>query len=145
MLGGAWLFAAGTVIILAILLATHRPIATTTTTIASTTINGRTYNAIGLSFYGVGGAVLLGAELLLIATAIILTLRPATVARRVGHVILVGWSALWLANAIWLLAINEPRSVTTLILVGGFMGGLFMCTAYRAWRGWPAGRGSTSE
>lgn len=136
MTGGAWLFALGTLATLVVLATLHWPIATTQTRIASTTTDGHTYDAFGLTYIGVGGAVLLWTQVILLLSAIIVSTRSATWPRRAAHVMLVSWAALWLANGLWLPLMDEGNEVTALA-VGGVLGALLVCTVYRARRRWP--------
>ena len=60
-------------------------------------------SALGLTYHGLGGAVLVVAEVLVVLGALACSLRrqPARW-RRAGLIVLSGWTALWLGNAVWL-------------------------------------------
>jgi hypothetical protein len=69
--------------------------------------------------------VLLIFEGLLLASAIVMSVLPFWRVRRVGHVLLILWVGLWVANAIWLASFDAG---------GRWLWGL--CTIIRAARGW---------
>ncbi len=127
---GAWFFAVGSLITLVVLIASGWPGAHAT--MASTTTGGKTYNAIGLTYPGAIGAVWLWSQACIVFAAIVLSVLPGNRLRRIGHVILVAWSALWFANAVWLPALDGAWVVASVL--GALFGSLFLCTLIRATR-----------
>ena len=97
---------------------------------ASTTIDDRTYNAIGLTYSGLIGTVWLWSQAIIVLAAIVLSVLRGSRLRRIGHGILVAWSALWFANAVWLPALDGSWVVASIL--GVLFGGLFLCTVVRA-------------
>lgn len=134
-LAGAWLFAVGTLATLVFLIVMSWP-GGGQSVIASSTTDGVTYNAIGLTYTGVPGTVLLWFESIVLLAAIALSVLPALRLRRAGHAALVVWASLWFANGIWLTAYGGVWYLWIVwpVLCGAF----FLCTVYRAacrWRG----------
>jgi len=127
---GAWFFAIGSLIALVVFIALGWPGAHAT--MASTTTGGKTYNAIGLTYPGAIGAVWLWSQVFIVLTAIVLSVLPSSRLCRIGHVILLAWSALWLANAVWLPALDGAWVVASIL--GVLFGSLFLCTLIRASR-----------
>ncbi len=105
-----------------------------------TVVGGVSYDAWGLTYSGIVGVLLVLLQLLVVsgATAASVLSRPGLVRwRRLGHVVLIGWAALWMLNLVRLAAIDgqlDSIAQATLLCV------LFGCTAYRATRGWSSGR-----
>lgn len=131
--GAAWFFALGTLGGLLYFISQGWP-GTGTTTVASTTVGEVTYNAIGLTYTGTPGTVLLWFEMITLGAAIVASVLPVTAVRRTGHALLVLWSALWLGNGTWLTSYGGPWW----LWVGwvGTLGLFFACTVWRAARGW---------
>ena len=73
--------------------------------------------------------------MLLLLAAVLMSLLRQNRLRRIGHVILVLWSSLWLANAIWLSQIDDSWGLLW-GSVAAVMGVFFGCTILRAARGW---------
>ncbi len=130
--GAAWFFALGTLGGLLFFISQGWP-GTGRTTVASTTVGDIQYNAIGLTWTGRPGAVLLWFEAVIIAAAIVASVLPAMTLRRAGHGLLLAWSALWLANGIWLTSYGGPWWLWPAWV--GVLGFFFVCTLYRTVRG----------
>jgi hypothetical protein len=60
------------------------------------------HSAVGLTYHGLGGAVLVVAEILIVLGALACSLRRRAWWRRAGLIALGGWTLLWLGNAVWL-------------------------------------------
>ncbi len=75
------------------------------------------HSAIGLTWHGLPGAVLVVLELVLVAGAMVLSLNKAVGKRRIGGVILILWALLWLGNSIWMETLMAWRHVTTTSLL----------------------------
>ena len=128
----AWVFAVGSLGPLVVFIAWPADHAT----IASTIVDERTYSALGLTYAGPIGTLWLWSQVTIVSSAIVCSVLPADRLRRVGLVILVVWSGLWLANAIWL-PLLDGAWILTLIL-GALLATVFTCTVVRAARGWPS-------
>ena len=139
---GAWVFALGSLGMLAWALWGFWPGQVGSFHVMSTTIDGVTHTALGLSYHDFNGTVLLIFEALLIGSAIVMSVLPLWRVRRVGHVLLILWVGLWTTNAGWLASIDESSRLIWVLAasVYGFFG---LCTIIRAARGWrvaPRGR-----
>jgi len=64
--------------------------------------DGQLYSAIGLTYTGLWGAALVIAEIGLVAGALLVSRSKTDWLRRVALGVLVGWTLLWLGNAVWL-------------------------------------------
>jgi hypothetical protein len=101
---------------------------------ATGTTDGR-YSIPLLTYAGWSGMLLIWSQVLAISGAILLTAFPRFVPlkwQRIGHGVLVGWSALWTLGA-WSLVVSNPGPWMLQALV---LTALSACTVYRAWRGW---------
>ena len=82
-------------------------------------------SAIGLTYHGIPGAVLVSLELILIFASLILAVRQRLTPRRAGLVGLGAWSLLWLVNALWMerlaggdhAVLTIPIAIATLIVL----------------------------
>ena len=105
-----------------------------------TVVDDVSYDAWALTYTGVVGLLLAMAQVLVVGGAVVASTLPfdrTLRARRAGHLVLCGWSALWAINLLWIAGIDgQPGSFAqaTLLCV------LFGCTAYRASMGWSPGR-----
>jgi hypothetical protein len=101
-----------------------------------TVVGDVSYDAWGLTYTGIVGLLLAIVQLLVITIAAIAsTLRSDRTlkARRVGHLVLCGWSALWALNLIGSVAINvQLNAIVEATLLSVLLG----CTVFRASRGW---------
>ncbi len=129
---GAWIFAVGSLVPLLVFIAWPADHAT----FASTTVAERTYHALGLTYAGSIGRLWLWSQAIIVSWAIVCSLLPPDRLRRIGLVILVVWSGLWLGNAIWLPMLDGAWILT--LILGALLGTLFLCTLIRAARGWPS-------
>jgi hypothetical protein len=74
----------------------------TTARIMGYRADGVLHSAVGLTFTGLGGAALVLLEIVLVAGALLLSRSTNDGLRRAALCILVGWTLLWLGNAVWL-------------------------------------------
>ena len=133
---GAWVFALGTLATLVFIAWARWPGTDSTSHIMGVTIDAELYAGLGFRYEGIPGTVLILAEALYVAAGIVMSILPRNRLRRVGHVMLVAWAGLWLGNAV-----NIARLGGGFIWVVwiGLLGLLFLCTLFRAARGWTAG------
>jgi hypothetical protein len=82
---------------------------------------GGSHEAVGLSYSGLGGFVLLVVQGLLVVGASLAAKGRGRV-RKVGLGLLLGWAALWLANGVWLAGVSDQfmRLLGAWILTGAF-------------------------
>jgi hypothetical protein len=139
---GAWFFALGTLATLVSMAWVRWPGAGNTSHIMGVTVNGEPYAGLGFHYVGVPGTVLVLAEALYVAAGIVMSVLRRNNLRRIGHVMLVAWAALWLGNAV-----NMGRLEGGFIWVVwiGLLGLVLVCTLLRAARGWPARGVLTTE
>lgn len=101
-----------------------------------TIVDGRSYDAPGLTYSGTFGLLLAMAQLALVSAAAVaskLTWGGTLRYRRIGHVVLCAWAGLWALDLIWLASIDhELQSFAQAALLCVLAG----CTGYRAVRGW---------
>ena len=76
-------------------------------------------SAIGLTYTGLEGAVLMIVELLVVAWALLGTLSRRALPRRVGLTVLVLWTSLWLANSIWMETLWNWRHPSMTSVIAG--------------------------
>ena len=74
----------------------------TTSRIMGYRSQGQFHSAIGLTYTGLWGAAIVVAEIVLVAGALLLSRSTTDWLRRVALGVLVGWTLLWLGNAVWL-------------------------------------------
>jgi hypothetical protein len=124
----AWAFAVATLATLLIVGWAHWPGTGTTAHVL--------YGGFGLEYSGVGGTVLIIVEVLVVGSAIVLSILPGRRMRLVGHALLVVWVGIWLGNAI-----NHARvdGGFVKILLVGLLAFFFLCTVVRAGHGWRTG------
>ncbi|MCP3903783.1 MAG: hypothetical protein GY715_09125 [Planctomycetes bacterium] len=89
----------------------------TTSRIMGTRVGDEVHSAVGLTYTGIGGAMLVIVELLLVGAALVVSLRRPITARRAGLVVLVLWTGLWLGNALWMERLAGGQHVTGTIPV----------------------------
>lgn len=129
-LGGAWLFATGSLFPLLWLIG-----AGGNGYVFHSGAGGHEHSVPLLAYSGWPGFLLLWAELLAVSGAIILTAAPRFVPlkwQRIGHGVLIGWNALWALGA-WRLGVVDPGFWTFQAM---FLTVLGACTLYRAKRNW---------
>lgn len=101
-----------------------------------TVVDGISYDAWALTYTGFVGLLLAMAQVLVVGGAVVASTLPfgrTLRARRVGHLVLCGWSALWMINLMRLAGIDgqlDSFAQASLLCV------LFGCTAGRASLGW---------
>lgn len=131
--GGAWLFAAGSLVPL-LWLASEGGIGSGGASVFRASGPRGDHSVWLLNYHGWLGTALLWSELIVIAAAIAATgwkIVPLRW-RRVGHGVLIGWNALWMLGVLRLGFIN-PGLWT---IQGLFIAALMACTIDRARRGW---------
>ena len=92
----------------------------TTSRIMSVRNGEEIHSAVGLTYHGLWGALLVVGEVVIVATATLIGLFGKGWPRGVGFGILVGWNALWLANVIWLRSRGWDNS-SEIWLIGAVM------------------------
>ncbi len=105
-----------------------------------TVIGDVSYDAWGLTYTGVLGLLTAMAQMVVVSAAAFATMLPfdkTLKARRAGHLVLVGWSALWTLNLLWLAGIDHQLDS---IAQATLLGVLFAGTVWRAYSGWSPGR-----
>jgi hypothetical protein len=106
-------------------------------------VDGRSYDAWGLTYTGTLGLLTVLGQTLVVAAALAASVLPwqrSLRYRRIGHGVLCGWAALWALNLIWLATVDlQPYSIAQATLLCLLLG----CTGYRATTGWSPGRSTT--
>ena len=92
---------------------------TTSRIMAVRTIGQDIDSAIGLTYDGFAGAVLVIVELLVVVWALGGTLSRRAGSRRLGLAVLVGWTLLWLANSIWMETLTHWRHASMTSVIAG--------------------------
>ena len=101
-----------------------------------TVVGDVSYDAWGLTYTGVLGLLTAMAQALVVTAAAVASSLPfekTLKARKAGHLVLVGWSAMWTLNLIWLAGIDHQLDS---IAQATLLGVLFAGTAWRAYVGW---------
>lgn len=132
---GAWFMAVGSLGSLLWVLWWRWPGGDSVSQIMSMTVNGEDHTGLGMSYVGYGGTALVMAEAIAVLAAIVMSVLPAATPRRIGHVLLVAWAALWLGNAIYVSQFGFSALWAMLIASFSF---LLLCTLARAATGWRA-------
>ncbi len=107
-----------------------------------TVVGNVSYDAWGLTYTGVLGLLTAMAQALVVTAAAVASSLPfekTLKARRAGHLVLLGWSAMWTLNLLWLAGIDHQLDS---IAQATLLGVLFAGTAWRAYAGWSPGRWS---
>jgi len=94
-----------------------------------TYVDGVRYEAIGVNYHTGAEHLLAGVQALFVLACLILSTRRRLVLRRTGHVGLILWAGLWLANMIRLLFID---GVWITVITTAVIAALFTCTVLRA-------------
>ena len=89
--------------------------------------------AIALTYRGRAGMWFAACQAALVATFMIMSTRRRDVYRRLGHLGLSAWAALWLGNVLWMMI---TASVSATQIAFGVMLFLFVCTMLRAYWNW---------
>ncbi len=143
--GGAWFFIVVSLLRVSWAIAVMWGDPASTTKLYYTVVGDVSYDAWGLTYTGIVGLLLAIVQLLVVTSAAVAsTLRSdrALKARRAGHLVLCGWSALWALNLIRSAAITlSLDSIAQATLLSVLLG----CTVLRASRGWSPGRHKSSE
>lgn len=138
--GGAWFFVVVSLLFLLGAIGAKWAEPHGTFKLYHTIVDDVSYDAWALSYTGVVGLVFAMAQMLVVGGAVVASTLPfdrTLKARRAGHVVLCGWSALWAINLMWLAGIDgqlDSFAQATLLCV------LFGCTTGRAYMGWSPGR-----
>ena len=74
-------------------------------------------SAVGLTYHGLSGAALVILEVVIVAAALYAGLFASGRRRQVGTLVLVAWSSLWLANALWLRSLGWQRGSDTVGII----------------------------
>ena len=132
-LGGAWFFAVASGLFAAGAGASQLIWSNTRSTLYGTYVEGERYEAIGLTYGTAAEHLLAGAQALFVFGCLVLSTRRRLALRRIGHLGLILWSGLWLANMIRFLSVEHlPITIITAVIIGM----LFVCTVLRAVIGW---------
>lgn len=106
------------------------------TSLYHTVVGDVSYDAWGLTYTGVIGLVFAIVQLLVVSSAAVTSTLPfdrTVKARRAGHLVLCGWSALWALNLARLAFIDGALdSIAQSVMLSV----LFVCTVWRASSGW---------
>ncbi len=134
--GAAWVFVLGTLFGLSWVIASLLNNPSHPAVMIGTDVDGKPYSGWGLTYRGTMGLVLAVVQGLVVAAAAVASALPAaraTRARRIGHVVLCVWAALWTFNAF------RVASLTPMLFTQGLsvLFSLFTaCMVYRALAGW---------
>ena len=79
------------------------------------------HSAIGLTYHGAGGALLVVIETLVVLAALWFGIRGYGARRLAAVTVVVGWTALWLGNAIWLQSLGWSRSVDLWVMAAALL------------------------
>jgi hypothetical protein len=103
---------------------------------------GGSHEAVGLSYSGLGGFVLLVTQGLLVVGASLAAAKGRGRVRKIGLGLVLGWAALWLANGVWLAGVSDQfmRLLGAWILTGAFA-----ATLIRVLVDWPRGEALQRE
>jgi hypothetical protein len=127
--GGAWLFILFSLAHLAWVVGVKWGDPAGITTLYQTTVGEEVHRAWGLAYTGTFGLLLALAEMAAVVAATVMTLRGRPKPRRIGHLVLIAWSALWALNLIRLAGLDLQLDTTCQAMI---MTLLFGCTVYRA-------------
>ena len=110
----------------------------TTSRIMAVISGERIDSAIGLTYTGWCGALLVVVELVLVGTALWWSHGARVARRRASLVLLAGWTLLWLGNSIWMEQLSAGRhaSRTSIVAVAA---GLLLARAVLRWTRPPRG------
>ncbi len=101
-----------------------------------TVVGGVSYDAWGLTYTGILGLLFAIVQLLVVSSAAVTSLLPfdrTLKARRAAHLVLCGWSALWVLNLVRLAAIDSQIDS---VAQAALLSVLFGCTLWRASSAW---------
>jgi hypothetical protein len=127
--GGAWFFAVASGLYAAGAGASLLFSPNASSTLYGTYVEGERYEAIGLTYDTPAEHLLAGAQAILVFACLVLSTRRRLALRRIGHIGLILWAGLWLANMIRFLSVEHlPITIITAVIIGV----LFACTVLRA-------------
>ncbi len=130
-----WLFAVSTLCALAYMIVSLWPPGSDGAShMFGSKVNGVLYTGLGFEYRGTAGLLLAGTEALAVISGLILSLHPAALPRRTGHLILSGWCALWLGNAIHVAGVDAYFRRVWLEVAGGIAAFLACTIAWTARR-----------
>ncbi len=137
-LGGAWFFIVVSLVHLVGAIAVKWQEPAGVFKLYHTVVGGRSYDAPWLTYDGTVGLViaLFQATVVAAAAAVTATRMPGSrmlTWRRAGHVALLGWSALWATDLVWLASIDGQLNT---IAQAALLCVLLTCTGARAAIGW---------
>ena len=127
-LTGAWSFALGSVAILAWIVSLGLNGLSHRTSVFGMFDGAPVLPSWGLAYEGNAGTLLAIHEALLVIAAALMSMSPARLLRRIGLLLLIGWSGLWVANAIWFTMQSPLLGVAPAIALLAMLA----CTIYRA-------------
>lgn len=133
--GLAWVFTLGSLAALIFMIIWHWPGTDSVCSILLAHANGGSHHGFGLHYEYVPGTFLLWGEALAVLAALLMSVSRTAALRRVGHVGLIGWCSLWLANALWFVWLTGPQTIfwsAAAALLALFLA----ATLVRAARGW---------
>lgn len=131
-IGGAWLF-----IVVSLLTLAGAFIALTSgvqsVALLNVSAGGQMHTAPGLTYSGAAGGMLIFFEAAVVVAATVATFFKRDKHRRIGHIALIAWAALWLFSSYSLASIDGEIDILAQSLMMSVLG---TCTVYRAYRGW---------
>jgi hypothetical protein len=127
--GGAWLFIFFSLAHLAWVVAVKWGDPAGLTTLYQTTVGDETFRAWGLAYAGTFGLLLALGQAGVVVAAVVASLRSRPRTRRIGHLVLIAWSALWALNLLRLASLDLQLDTTCQAMA---MITFFGCTVYRA-------------
>jgi hypothetical protein len=134
--GAAWVFVLGTLFGLSWVIASLLGNPSDPAVMIGTEVDGKPWTAWGLSYRGTMGMVLAIVQGVAVAAAAVASALPAdraTRVRRIGHVVLCAWAAMWTLNAFQVASLAPMLFTRGLSVLFSL---LTVCTAYRAVAGW---------
>ncbi len=138
--GAAWVFVLGTLFGLSWGIASLLNNPSDPAVMIGTEVDGKPWTAWGLTYRGTMGLVLAVVQALAVAAAAVASALPAAGAaraRRIGHVVLCIWAALWTFNAFRVASLSHMLFTQGLSLLFCLFAA---CTVYRALAGWRPAR-----
>ena len=139
-IAGAWFFVAVSLLHLLGAVAVKVGDPGTTFKLYHAVVGDVSYDAVGLTYAGVFGLLLLLAQTFTVSGAAVASVLPQPRLRRwrrIGHGVLCGWAALWALNLSWLFTVDSGIDS---FAQASLMWLLTGCTITRAALGWTPGR-----
>jgi hypothetical protein len=128
-LGGAWFFAVASGLFAAGAGASQLIRPDPRSTLYGTYVEGERYEALGLTYDTPAEHLLAVAQAIFVFASLVLSTRRRLALRRIGHVGLILWAGLWLANMIRFLYVEQ---LPFTVIIAALIGVLFACTVLRA-------------